>query len=321
MHDGLMATGDPDIHAFLQHLEVVRNLSPHSLRAYTGDLRHFSVWLAGIGVERATMAQRDTLREYGMSLHALLAPASISRRLAAVRSLYKHLRRLELVSNDIADGLRNPRQAALLPKVLSVDEVLVLLRGSLGGTDERLAARDLALIELLYGAGLRVSEAVGMDIAELDLEQRLARVMGKGRKMRLTPFGTSAEAALRTWLAQREEFLEGKIEPPGRGGRPVFLNNRRTRLSTRSVRRLLERRCLDAGLLRTVGPHALRHSFATHLLDEGAGIREVQELLGHEQLSTTQRYTHVSLVRMQRSYDKAHPRAQMVEGVAAGATK
>ena len=247
-----------------------------------------------------------------MSLHEQLAPASISRRLAAIRALFKFMCRTKRIEKDISDGLRNPKQTTHLPNVLSFDEVLRLLRCAPVAKDPRLAARNLALIELIYGSGIRVSEAVGLNLGDVDLALRQAKVMGKGRKMRLAPFGQAAEVAVRQWLKQRESFLEGRHESGERP--PVFVNMQRARLSPRSVRRILEKRCMKAGLVRTVGPHALRHSFATHLLDGGAGIREVQELLGHEQLTTTQRYTHVSLVKMQRTYDASHPRAQLTSG-------
>ena len=307
-----MKQSDPDIEDFLRHLQVVRNLSPHSLRAYRIDLQHFLAWLQAAGLTGPVAADREHLREYAMSLHAQMAPSSVARRLAAIRSLYRHLRRIERVDVDIADGLRNPKQSQTLPRVLSVDEVLQLLREVKPVKDERLAKRDLALIELIYGAGLRVSEAVGLQVRDVDLDQQLARVLGKGRKMRLSPFGAHAAAALRAWIPARADYLESRRED--QNARPLFLNTRRRAMNTRSVRRMLEKRCLDAGLSRAVGPHSLRHSFATHLLDGGADIREVQELLGHEQLSTTQRYTHVSLVGLQRTYDNAHPRARRGEG-------
>lgn len=300
---------DPDVADFLKHQRVVRNLSPHSLRAYRVDLDLLCSWLRDHRGKAVVDADRDDLREFAMHLHSSLAPSSVARRMATMRSLYRHLRRTERLAVDIAEGLRNPKQVQTLPKVLSVDQVLQLLRAVAPPKDPRLAARDLALIELIYGAGLRVSEAVGLRLRDLDLDQQLARVKGKGAKVRLSPFGGPAVAALRAWLRARQEFLEGRADDPQQGH--LFLNTWRGPLSTRSVRRLLEKRCLAAGLPRVVGPHALRHSFATHLLDEGAGIRDVQELLGHEQLSTTQRYTHVSLVAAQRKYDAAHPRARL----------
>ena len=300
---------DPDIDAFLLHLRAVRNLSPHSLRAYAGDLEHLHQWLRGQGVLCTADATREQLREWAMSMHDSLAASSIARRLAAIRTYYRHLRRVDRIEIDIAEGLKNPRQRLLLPNLMSVDEIMLLLRELPGPAYEYLAARDLAIVEVTYGAGLRVSEAVGLNLGDLHLAQGQVLVLGKGRKERFCPIGRHAIAALQRWLPLREVFLEGRRDDPLAG--PVFLNKHRKRISTRSVRRMLADRCVAAGLSRSFSPHALRHSFATHMLDEGAGIRDVQELLGHQHLSTTQRYTHVSLVATQRKYDAAHPRAQI----------
>jgi len=302
---------DPDVESFLTHQQVVRGVSPHTLRAYRNDLEHLAGWLRTQCGFAVVQARRDELRAYAAGLHDQLAASSIARRLAAVRSLYKHLRRLERIAADPADGLRNPKQGVALPKLLSVDEILRLLRVNGVPADPIIAARDLALIELIYGAGLRVSEAVGLDLASVDLDQLQARVLGKGNRERLTPFGRAACQSIRNWLKSREILIAGLNKPP-REPQALFLGARGGRLSTRIVRRLLADRCVAADLMRSVGPHALRHSFATHLLDGGADVREVQELLGHRQLSTTQRYTHVSMERLQQSYEASHPRAGRV---------
>jgi len=306
-----MAAIRPDVDEFLRHIEHVKRVSPHTLRAYQRDVHHFQDWLhATEGIDVAAV-DRESLRRYTASLHGQLAPSSIARRLAAIRTMFRFLRRLERVDTDVADGLRNPKQPTTLPKVLSVDEILMLLRVHGTPDDPRFAARDLALIELVYGAGLRVAETVGLNLQELDLDQRQARVFGKGSRVRLAPFGEAAVDALSAWIDLRADVIASAKRRP-KDAAAVFLNRYGNRLSDRSVRRMLEKRCLAAGLTRAVGPHALRHSFATHLLDGGADIREVQELLGHKNLSTTQRYTHVSLAGLQRSYDKAHPRAKLI---------
>ncbi len=303
---------DPDIDAFEVHLRFERNLSAHSLRAYSLDLRHFADFIVvQLGLPGVRAVERQDLRQYGASLHEALSAASIARRLSCLRGLYRFLRKQGLIEHDPSDGLRNPKGEHSLPRFLGVDDALKLLRHVEPMAQPILEARNRAIVELTYGAGLRVAECVGLDLNDLDLTGRILRVMGKGRKERLTPFGEFSVAAIDDWLALRTELLQ---RPPGRTSRApeaLFLNNKGGRLTTRSVRRMLETRCLQAGLLRNVGPHGLRHSFATHLLDSGADIREVQELLGHARLSTTQRYTHTSTVALQRVYDCSHPRARL----------
>lgn len=303
-----MTIADPDGEGFIVHLQHVRALSPHTVRAYRNDIGDFAAWLRTEHDVPIRRADRDQLREYAASLHGSLAAASVSRRLAAIRSLFRHLRRADVVSIDHGDGLRNPKQGIQLPQVLGIDDVLLLLRVRGVPTDPVLAARDLALIELIYGAGLRVSEAVSLELPNIDLAERAVRVIGKGNRERITPFGEHAELALRAWDSERAAWIDTLKRPPKEPD-AVFMNVRGGRLSARSVRRSLEHRCTAAGLAHSVGPHALRHSFATHLLDGGADVREVQELLGHRNLSTTQRYTHVSMQGLQRSYDSSHPRA------------
>jgi integrase/recombinase XerC len=198
--------------------------------------------------------------------------------------------------------------------MLSVDETIALLAKPLDGEDgdPLLHLRDLAILEMLYGAGLRVSECTGLDLQSVRQAERMVWVRGKGRKTRVIPFGTKALEALRNWLPARAELLQRcPLELRAEAERALFLNWRGSRLTSRSVGRMLEKRCLQAGLLKTVNPHALRHSFATHLLDAGGDIREIQELLGHARLSTTQRYTHTSMGALLKTYDRAHPRATL----------
>lgn len=302
------------VDAFLAHLQVERALSAHSLRAYAADLAHFCDWLARDGGAPET-ASRDAVHNYLADLHDQLAPSSVARRMSTLRTFYRFLLRRGRVTHSPVEGVRGPRQVRTLPRMLSVDEVIALLSAPLQGDDgdPLLHLRDLALIELAYGAGLRVSELVGLDVIHVRHSERLLRVRGKGKKTRIVPFGSKALEALARWMPARAELL--RRCPAGQriredADRALFLNWRGSRLSTRSVARMLEKRCAQAGFHRCINPHALRHSFATHLLDAGGDVREVQELLGHARLSTTQRYTHASTAHLMRVYDQAHPRAK-----------
>ncbi len=300
---------------WLRYLRVQRNVSPHTLRAYASDVHDCAQWLdTSLGVRPLTAAVRRDLRTWAASLHDRYAPASSARKLSAVRRLFAWLRREDRIAVDPAHGLRTPKQDKKLPRFLSVDEVLILLRDAPLGTNPFAEARDRALVEVLYGAGIRVSEAVGLDLRSLDLPQRLLKVLGKGRKERIVPIGQFAVDTLRTWLDARAALL---AEVGARPTDALFVNLRGSRLTTRSVRRNLDQRCFSAGLVRSVSPHGLRHSYATHLLDGGADVRSVQELLGHSRLSTTQRYTHTSLQHLMQAYDAAHPRAGLAPQSAA----
>ena len=301
----------PAIRAFLDHIGWERNLAAHTSRAYASDLNDFATFCANRG-QAPESVDRELVREWLMSLHDRLAPSSVARRLSALRSLYRFLCRTGRCAASPVDGLRGPRQPQSLPRVLSVDEMIALLSPPLDGPDGDpvLQVRDVAILEMLYGAGLRVSECTGLDLQRVHADERLVWVHGKGSKTRVVPFGRKALDALTIWLGVRGELL---ARARGRGrtdaGAALFLNWRGTRLSARSVARMLEKRCLRAGLRKTVSPHALRHSFATHLIDAGSDMREVQELLGHARLSTTQRYAHTSLGQLMKVYDRAHPHA------------
>lgn len=306
---------DPDMDAYFAHLRYEKNAPAHTRRAYEADLRQLAQWgHDNLGWQGLREADRDGLRRYAASLHEGLKATSVARKLAVMRRFYRFLRRIGVLEVDPAEGLPNPKAEHNLPRFLGVDDVLKLLRIREGAPDEALEARDRALVELTYGAGLRVSECVGLDLPNIDLPQRLVRVFGKGRKERIVPFGTYAVEALQAWYVHRPEVLERRRQRRYEAEPAVFLNRRGGRLNARSVGRMLEGRCLSAGLLREVSPHGLRHSFATHLMDGGADIREVQELLGHAQLSTTQRYTHTSQAALMRVYDAAHPRAHRDKG-------
>jgi integrase/recombinase XerC len=284
--------------AFLRHLAVERNASAHTLRSYANDLTDFQRFLATRGGADVTTADAKTVRAWLVSLHARgLAPASVARKLAALRSCFRFLVRRGVLEGNPAREARSPRQPRRLVTFLPIDEATQLVDGrALGGTSR---ARDVAILETLYATGLRVSELAGLDLDDLDRAERTVRVLGKGRKERMVPFGSHAARALESWLGERGE-AEGAVFTNARGGR----------LTVRSVHTIVRRSARAAGITRRVSPHTLRHTFATHLLDGGADLRAIQELLGHSRLSTTQRYTHVGAEQLMRIYDKAHPRAK-----------
>ncbi len=288
--------------AFLRYLEDERRASAHTVRSYGEDLAVFHGFLKETVGEDADPAAADTrrLRAYSAWLSGRgYAASTVARRLASLRTFFRFLRRRGDVPSDPAGGLRNPKQAKRLPKMLRVEEVVALLEGI--PTDEAAGVRDRAMFETLYGGGLRVGELVALDVASLDLDGGLVRARGKGRRERLCPVGGESVRWLRAWLRLRQ---------PSRPDEPaLFLNRFGTRLTSRSVGRLLQNHLTARGLDWGASPHTLRHSFATHLLDRGADLRSVQELLGHRRLTTTQIYTHVTRDRLIDAYKDAHPRA------------
>jgi len=297
----------PQIGQFLQYLRVERGASPHTLKGYREDLHALAEYLAdGEGQSPAPGGiTTNELRGFLSALHeAGYAKTSISRRLASVRSFLKFGQREGWAKANPAKALRNPRKSHKLPHFLTTDEVGKLLGAPKG--ELTAASRDRAILETLYSAGLRVSELVGLQDGDLDFPAGIVRIRGKGKKERLSPIGSYAARALKSWLAVR------KLSPREKTGReaPVFTNKFGTRLTTRSVARMLEKYLKETGLDQRTSPHTLRHSFATHLLDRGADIRSVQELLGHKSLVTTQIYTHVSTANLRAAYEKAHPRAR-----------
>ncbi|WP_419191563.1 tyrosine recombinase XerC [Engelhardtia mirabilis] len=290
-----------DVDRFLDHLAHGRGSSEHTVRAYSGDLEELLTTLHELGVERGEDVTPRHLRRHLARLDAReLGKTTIQRKLSAARSFFKLLVDEGRIELHPATGLRQRRTPRHLPGALSIEEVETLLRAP----DLTLAAgrRDRAILELMYSAGTRAAETVGLDRADIDREQGLARVRGKGRKERLAPLGSYALEALDQYLTDPER------PTPDEAG-AVFLNLKGGRLTTRSLQRIVEQRALEAGLRRRPTPHTLRHSFATHLLDAGADLRSVQELLGHANLVTTQIYTHVSLEQLRRVYERAHPRA------------
>jgi len=302
------------IHRFLEHLQGERQLSPETLRAYEYDLVTFHEFLArdflGKAPEEVRPQDVDALavRSFLAALTRKgLGKRSQGRALAAVRSLFRFACREGVMPANPAQGVRTPKFPKMLPRHLRPGEVEGLIEAPAG--DEPLVRRDRAILELLYAAGLRVSELVGLDWPDVDLSARVLRVMGKGSKERMVPFGRPAAEALRRWL----EVWEG-VRDAMDGGEPVFLNHQGTRLTDRSVRRVIDRWVDAAAVARGVHPHTLRHTFATHLLENGADLRAIQELLGHSSLSTTQKYTHLEVERLLSVYRDAHPRARRGPG-------
>jgi integrase/recombinase XerC len=292
---------------FLQYLRVERNASDLTLKSYREDLSALSKHLAEARGECPPPGQISThdLRGYISGLHAAeYARTTIARRMASLRSFFKFGQREGWIESNPAKPLRNPRKTQRLPHCLSSDELAQLLEAPPADTDQGL--RDRAILETMYSAGLRVSELVGLNEGDMDLAGGLLTIRGKGRRERLSPIGSYAQAAMRRWWKVRR--LSPK-EKSGLAG-PVFVNRFGRRLTTRSVGRLLEKYLKQTGLDRRTTPHTLRHSFATHLVDRGADIRSVQELLGHKSLTTTQIYTHISTTNLRAAYERAHPRAR-----------
>ena len=291
------------INSFLADLRAERQASSHTLRSYHDDMEIFTRYLEENQKEGSdpTIVDPARLRRYSAWLNGQgYAASTIARRLASLRSFYRYLRRQGTVTTDPTSGLRNPKQPQRLPRLLRIDDVIRLLDAIPVHT--ALGVRDRAMLETLYGGGLRVSELVGLNLDDIDFESDLVRVRGKGRRERLSPIGPMAIRWIHHYLPIRQ--------PKSAGEQAVFLNRYGTRLTTRSVGRLLEDHLARAGLTGAASPHTLRHSFATHLLDRGADLRSVQELLGHRNLTTTQIYTHVTQDRLLHIYHEAHPRAR-----------
>jgi integrase/recombinase XerC len=296
-----------EVERFLLYLKAERNASALTLKSYAEDLEALAEYLeqARGRVPAAGEIETLDLRGYIAAMtEAGYAKTTIARRLASLRSFFRFGQREAWCKTNPAKPLRNPRKPRSLPHFLSGDEIETLLTAP--GQADALALRDRAILEVLYSAGLRVSELAGLNDGDLDLTGGVLRVRGKGRRERISPVGSFASHALRQWLAER--ILSSKEKQGSLA--PVFTNKFGRRLTTRSVGRMLEKYLKQTGLDRRTTPHTLRHSFATHLLDRGADIRSVQELLGHKSLITTQIYTHVSTAGLRAAYEKAHPRAR-----------
>jgi len=294
---------------FLGHLELERGLSRNTLEAYRSDLQQFADFLSRRGLDPLEARPAD-LAAFVSELAAgapdrpAAAPATLQRKIACLRSFYRHLRREQLLSHDPASELRAPRSRARLPNVLSRDEVTRLLEQPRGTSPA--ALRDRALLETMYACGLRASEAIGLELSELDLEGGILRARGKGSKERIVPIGGKAIDALTVYLERGRPQLVG-IHPE----RHVFVNLRGGGLSRQGLYKIVGRHARSAGLERRMSPHTLRHTFATHLLSGGCDLRSLQEMLGHADIGTTQIYTHLSTERLRDVYFESHPRAQI----------
>jgi integrase/recombinase XerC len=314
MMSSIVSEMHPLIGQFIHYLSIEKNASSHTCRGYLKDLEEFERFLKGSGAPlssggevRIENVDRLAIRKYLSFLHRRNKKSSIARKISTLRSFFKYLVKEERISSNPAKTVSSPKVEKILPTALTVDETFRLVESTKGIPEtspsdkrQKRRVRDLAILELLYSSGLRVSELVGLNSNQLDLELGIVRVMGKGRKERIVPVGKKAVEAVKSYLEER-----GALEAES----PLFVNARGGRLTVRSVGRLVKEYTRRSGIFRKVSPHTLRHTFATHLLDAGADIREIQEMLGHASLSTTQRYTHVSMGKLMEVYDKAHPRS------------
>ncbi|WP_320005789.1 tyrosine recombinase XerC [Maridesulfovibrio sp.] len=289
---------------FMTYLDVEKRSSAATLRSYEKDLAQFEEFLEGRKVTLASPENitPDHVRGFLAKLHAKrLAKSTLSRKLSSLRSFFKYMSKHRFIPKDPMIGIRNPKQEIRHPRSLNVDQAVNLMDAHVG--DEPADKRDLALAEMLYGSGLRVSEAITIDLFDVDTSSGVVRISGKGNKERLSPMSDAARKAVDDYLKVRAEL------GPSLEEQALFVGNRGGRLNRRQVNRILARMAEGAGLHEGVHPHMLRHSFASHMLQSGADMRSVQELLGHEHLSTTQRYTHLNLQQIMNVYDKAHPLA------------
>ena len=290
-----------EIDLFIRYLGTERNVSEHTLEAYRSDLEQFSNFLRRERGDEAGLEGVDHLliRRYMAFLHKSHKKSSIGRKLASIRAFFKFLLRRGKVAKNPAELVSTPKKEKHLPFHLTIDEVTALVEAP--GGAELLTLRDRVILETLYSCGIRVSELTGLNVASLELDEGLVRVLGKGNKERIVPLGSYARQAISAYFALRGT-------PPADA--PLLLNARGGRLTSRSVGRIVDKYILKLATVKKVSPHTLRHTFATHLLEGGADLRAIQELLGHASLSTTQKYTHVSIDRLMEVYDKAHPKAR-----------
>lgn len=291
---------------FLTHEQ---DASEHTTKNYMADLHQFSEYMtkahpavSSAGKAGLSKIDHNIVRGYLSTLFGKNNPASVARKLASLRSFFKYWIREGAMSSNPAKDVATPKVPKRLPKFLTIDEVTALLGGP--HNDDVLSLRDKAMMEVMYASGLRVSELVGLDVEHVNLAEGILKVMGKGRKERIVPVGSKAQTALGNYLARREDLTDKE-----HATNAVFLNRQGQRITPRSVERMVQKYLLSSGIQKEVTPHVLRHSFATHMLNAGADLRGIQELLGHSSLSTTQKYTHVSVDKLMDVYEKSHPKA------------
>ena len=303
------------LRSFLEFIRLNRNASRHTVAAYRSDLSQFLAFLEDRGarhrVKPSDLDHRSVRAFLGELYRRGNAGTSSARKLAAIRSFTRYLRREGLLEYDTSSLVSTPRLERKIPAHLDIGEMQALLEAPDHGTP--LGRRDSAILELFYASGLRLSELVGLELEDISLSSRVVRVRGKGGKERLVPFNRTAAGAIRTYLKDRQLLVKSAPPAPRRTGdrsvEPLFVNYRGGRLSTRSVDRLVRRYVSQSSTRLGISPHAFRHSFATHLLERGADLRAIQELLGHARVTTTQRYTHVSAAQLTQLYRRTHPRA------------
>jgi integrase/recombinase XerC len=286
---------------FIAHLATERRLSPHTRTNYLRDLEALVAFAASLKIDDWARLDSQHIRVFGAKSHASgLSPRSVQRRLSAARSFFRYLAREGVVRNNPANEVRAPKAAKRLPKTLDVDQIVQLLEIP---TDDTLAVRDRAIMELFYSSGLRLAELVGLDVGQVDLNDRTVRVLGKGAKTRIVPVGAKAIAAIRAW--QRVRATLAAVEETA-----LFVGRNGQRMGARAVQQRVHFWARRQGLPQRVHPHLFRHSFATHLLESSRDLRGVQELLGHADIATTQIYTHLDFQHLARIYDATHPRAR-----------
>ncbi|MCX5843538.1 MAG: tyrosine recombinase XerC [Deltaproteobacteria bacterium] len=305
---------EKEIENFGIYMEIERNLSPHTKKNYLADVRQFKLFL---DAQAISLTHNDTNEEIAidyMVIRAFLGSlyrerikkVTIARKVTALRTFFDYLQRKGKIKVNPARMVQAPKSEKYIPVFLSVDEMVCLLDAK--GTPSAVGLRDKAIVELFYSSGIRLSELVGLNMEDIDFHQGVMKVRGKGKKERIVPVGVQAITAMTAYLEKRHEILKRNVENGLEG--PIFISSRGSRLSTRSVARILDKLVILSGLGRKVSPHMLRHTFATHMMESGADLRAIQEFLGHESLSTTQKYTSVTVGRLLEIYDKAHPKAR-----------
>ena len=296
---------------FQIYLEVQRNVSKHTLKAYIADVDEFNNFLQENDITKKgdaiINAEPETIRSYLSHLYReKVKKVTVNRKIASLRSFYKYLLREGKVKNNPAEMVQTTKVEKYIPTFLSVDETFQLLGDQ--GDNSVSGLRDSAMLELFYSSGLRLSELAGLNVTDFDFRQALVKLRGKGKKERIVPVGKQALQAIEEYLKKTTDIRKKSDENIFKN--PLFLNSRGKRITSRSIARIVDAMTVKSGIGRKISPHALRHTFATHLLNAGADLRSIQELLGHESLSTTQKYTAVNINRMMEVYDKAHPRAR-----------